>query len=547
LKIDPGGWRTRLSDEVIARYRAEGIWDDQTIADRLDAVAARDPGKPLLVDGVRTLSAAELRSEAIRLSRLIADRGVRAGEVVSFQLPNWHETVIVDLACAYGGFVSNPIVPIYRDAEVAFIVGNAKSRLLFIPSTFRGFDHLAMIERLRSGWPSLLDFIVVRPDRPVRQSFQDMMAEEPRSLPARPDPNAVKLLMYTSGTTGPAKAVLHTHNTLGAEISNFINWMKLESDDVILMASPLTHITGYLYGLMLPITLGARFILMDVWNAAAAADLVERHGVTFTLGATPFLQELARVARDEGRPFPSLRYFPTGGAPVSPEVIHDAKRSFAKAIAFRIYGSTEAPTIALGVPDPERQDLAATTEGFVIGHEVRLVDDDGAVVPEGEEGEVVTRGPEICVGYAEWSQNDEAFDREGFFRTGDLARMTPEGCMVVTGRKKDIIIRGGENLSPKEIEDVLYMHPAIREAAVVAMPHRRLGETACAFVTLHSGARFDFAMMIDLFRTSGLAKQKYPERLEIVDELPHTSAGKVRKNVLREQIARQIAQEDEIR
>jgi acyl-CoA synthetase (AMP-forming)/AMP-acid ligase II/AcrR family transcriptional regulator len=543
MRIDPSGWRTRLDDDIIAHRRATGEWRDRTIADRLDEICRSDPDRRLVVDGVRAFSASAIRNTALRLCRLIAERGVKRGEVVSFQLPNWHEAILIDLACAYGGFVSNPIVPIYRDAEVSFIVANARSRLVFVPEIFRSFDYAAMTDRLRRQWPNLLDVIFVRPERASLPSFAAFMDRASDIATERPDPNDVKAIMYTSGTTGPAKGVLHTHNTLGAEIDNFAARLGLGATDVILMASPLTHITGYLYGLMLPITLGAPVILMDTWTAASAAALIERHNVTFTIGATPFLQELARHSRDYRRPFPSLRSFPTGGAPVPPEAIREANRSFANCVSFRIYGSTEAPTVTLGAPNPAHEELAATTEGFVVGHDAQLVGDDGLVVGDGEEGEIVTRGPEVSVGYADWSQNADAFDAEGFFHTGDLARRTPEGCLIITGRKKDLIIRGGENLSPKEIEDVLHTHPAIREAAVVAMPHQRLGETACAFVTLRNKADFRFDDMTALLQASGLAKQKYPERLEIVESLPYTIAGKVRKNVLRDEIRARIVNE----
>jgi acyl-CoA synthetase (AMP-forming)/AMP-acid ligase II len=547
VKLDPSGWRTRLDEETIARYVADGSWLNRTIADRLDEVAARNPAAPLVIDGVRTLTAGDLQSAARRLSGAMAGMGLHAGDVVSFQLPNWHEAVIVDLACAYGGFVSNPIVPIYRDAEVNFILANARSRLLFVTENFRGFNYADMVDRLRSNWPHLIDVVFVRGDNARGRSMDDLLAKQAVAATSRPRPDDVKLIMYTSGTTGPAKGVLHTHNTLGAEISNFIKWLGLSGNDVLLMPSPLTHITGYLYGLMLPITLGNPVILMDFWKASVAADLIEKHAVTFTLGATPFLQELTALARSEHRGFPTLRYFPTGGAPVPPEVIHEARQAFENAVSFRIYGSTEAPTVALGVPDPDREDLAANTEGYVVGHDIRLVDDHGREVADGEEGEIISRGPENCVGYANWDDNAEAFDPEGFFHTGDLARRTPEGCLVITGRKKDLIIRGGENLSPKEVEDVLYTHPSIKEAAVVAMPHRRLGETGCAFVTLKSGALFTFDDMIKLLENSGLAKQKFPERLEVVDSLPYTVAGKIRKTVLRDQIRTRIAEENAVR
>ena len=356
----PGGWRTRLDEATVARYRATGDWDDRTIADRLDAAAEADPDRPLIYDGDTALTAAETVEQAKRLARLIAGLGVRKGEVVSFQLPNWREAILVDLACAYGGFVSNPIVPIYRDAEVGFILANAGSRLFFATGAFRNFDYAAMIERLRPKWPRLIAPVFVRGGPASSLSLEGLFANGAEAPVERTEANDVKLLMYTSGTTGPAKGVLHTHNTLGAEIRNFVRHLRLPTGLVVLMPSPLTHITGYLYGLMLPVTLGGSVVLMERWEVAAAADLIERHGVSFTLGATPFLQELSRFARETGRRFPSLLRFPTGGAPVPPEIVHEAIRSFANCQVFRIYGSTEAPTIALGVPDPGREDLAAS-------------------------------------------------------------------------------------------------------------------------------------------------------------------------------------------
>jgi acyl-CoA synthetase (AMP-forming)/AMP-acid ligase II len=539
----PTKWKPRLDEQTIAQYRADGSWRDRTIADLLDAFCESAPGQTLVIDGTHQVTAGRVRDDALRLAGVLARRGLRAGDVVSFQLPNWYEAVLVELACAYGGYVCNPIVPIYRDAEVSFILADAGSRVLFVAEQFRGFDYAAMVQRLRPELPQLQEVVYARPQDASRLSFETFMAEPTAPVPGRSDPNDIKLILYTSGTTSRAKGVLHTHNTLDTEIRNVIDWLRLDSTDVILMPSTLGHITGYLYGIHLPITLRCPVVLMDIWDARKAADLIDAHGVTFTIGATPFLQELARVAEQEKRPMPSLRYFPTGGAPVPPDVVYAARRAFARCMPFRVYGSTEAPTVTLGVPDPEKIDLAANTEGYVVGHEIRIVDNEGRPVPTGVEGEIVTRGPEMCVGYALQEQNDEAYDAEGFFHTGDLGRLTPEGCVVITGRKKDLIIRGGENISPKEIEDVLYTHPSIKEAAVVAMPHARLGETCCAYVTLRPGTTFSFEEMQRHLESSGLAKQKYPERLEIVDALPYTAAGKIRKNLLREQIAARILAE----
>ena len=531
LLRDPSGWSTRLTVSMMKHYRETGNWRDQTIADQLEALCVKRPEQKLIVEAGGLHTAQDLRRDALGLAGALKRRGVNRGDVVSFQLPNWYEAVVVELACAFAGFVCNPIVPIYRNAEVDFIIRNSGSRALFIPERFRNFDYRAMVAELRPGWEPMMDVIVVRPSGPSASSFESLMREEPVELGPRPDPNHVKLLMYTSGTTSQAKGVLHTHNTIAAEIGNFIDWLKFDENDVVLMPSPLAHITGYLYGIQLPITLGCPVVLMETWDVAKAADLIEANNVTFTLGATPFLQELTNFCKETQRRLPSLRYFPCGGAPVPPEIVLAADAVFDRCVAFRVYGSTEAPTVTLGVPDRANPAARARTDGYIVGHEVRLVDDSGREVSPGEEGEITTRGPELMIGYVLAEDNDGAFDRDGFFHTGDLAVQTPEGCLTITGRKKDIIIRGGENLSPKEIEDVLYTHPAIREAAVVAMPHPRLGETCCAFVTLRSGAAFDFEAMQDVLRASGLAKQKYPERLEVVADLPYTAAGKIRKNL----------------
>jgi len=542
LEGDPSGWKTRLTPEMVRRFGGGDFWQNRTIAHHLDDLVAKRPEQLLVIEAGGTHTAAQAHADARRLAGNLVRRGLKRGQVVSFQLPNWYEAVQIELACAYGGFVCNPIVTIYRDAEVDFIIKDSGSAYFFVPERFRNFSYREMVQRLQPGWGKT-EVVTVRGNASDASSFDQLIREEPAQIGALPDPNHVKLIMYTSGTTSRAKGVLHTHNTIAMEIANFSRWLKLDGNDVVLMPSPLGHITGYLYGIQLPVTLGIPVVLMETWDVASAVGVIEQHGVTFTIGATPFLQELSNFCLKSGKRLPSLRYFPTGGAPVPPEVVLAADRAFERCIAFRLYGSTEAPTVTLGITDPKLQDLRANTEGYVVGHEIKLVDANDKPVKLGEEGEILTRGPEMFAGYALAEQNDGIFDSEGYFRTGDLAVESPKNCLTITGRKKDIIIRGGENLSPKEIEDVLYTHPAVREAAVVAMPHARLGETCCAFVTLKPSARFDLEAMLGILSNSGLAKQKFPERLEIVENLPYTAAGKIRKNVLREEIARKIKQE----
>lgn len=530
LRPDPAGWRTRLDAVTVARYRASGAWSGTTIGARLRALAARAPDRILFIDDTGSSTVEETLAAARRLATALRELGVMPGDVVSFQLPNWREAAFIEVACSLGGFVCNPIVPIYRHAEVRFILGDARPKVLFLPRRFRGFDYQAMAERLAPDHPNLRLVFV----RGSECGLAAMSAGADKSDPFdSPDADHVKLLLYTSGTTSTPKGVLHTHDTIDAEIGNFVARLQLSADDVVLMASTVCHITGYLYGIQMPITLGGTAVLMESWDAAAAADLVDRHGVTFTIGATPFLQELTWFAAVEARPLKSLRLFPCGGAPVPPSAVTEADAAFAHCKAFRIFGSTEAPTITLGCLDPDQAGRRATTEGQVVGHELRLCRSDGSDAPAGEEGEIAVRGPEVCIGYRDPSGN-EAFDDDGYFHTGDLGRLDDDGYLTITGRLKDVIIRGGENISAKEVEDVLHTHPSVLNVAVVAMPHPRLGETGCAVVVVRAGGRFDSLDMRELLASSGLAKQKWPEHLELLDELPTTPSGKVRKNVLRD-------------
>jgi len=341
--------------------------------------------------------------------------------------------------------------------------------------------------------------------------------------------------MYTSGTTGRAKGVLHSSNTLAAEISAVTDYWRVTSDDVVLMPSPLTHVTGFLYGIDLPIRSGCAVVLMDRWVVAEAADLIDRHNVTLMVGATPFLAELVSYAEAQGRAFPSLRLFACGGAPVPPELVYRAHKVFEKCVVTRVYGSTEAPTVTLGVTSRQQERLAAETDGSIVGHEVQIVDPNtGQLLAKDLEGEIATRGPELFLGYL--NPNDEvgAFSRGDFFLTGDLGRYVDTDALVVTGRKKDLIIRGGENIAPKEIEDILYTHAGVAEAAVVAIPSKRLGEGVGAFIVIRSGMRVDSEQLRAHVMSRGLAIQKCPEQFFLVSELPKTASGKIRKDLLRQ-------------
>ena len=543
MTIDISGWETRLTDEMVSRYSASGAWRGLTIADRLKDWASRTPDAVAIVDGETSLTYAAFYSRSLGLANIFLEQGLEPGDIVSFQLPNWYEAMIINTAAAMTGLIVNPIVPIYRDAEVGFILDDAKARVLFIPESLRSTNYVEIIERLRPQLPKLEHVVLVRARRDGYQAFDDWMSQadetkgtETLDLPTV-DPNAVKLVLYTSGTTGVPKGVLHSHNTLGAEIDAFVHQRALTSTDVVFMPSPITHIAGYLYGMELLLACGMKTVYMERWNAAEAVDLIARHEASFTAAATPFLAELVLELERRGGKLPSMRFFGCGGAPVAPDIVERASVVLPNCETTRAYGATEAPTVSYGVVPGDPIGLAATTDGSIVNHDVRIVDiATGKLVDEGQEGEIVTRGPEVMLGYANPAATAEAFDEEGFFHTGDLGFISHGTYITVTGRMKDIIIRGGENIAPKEIEDVLHRHPAVREASVVAMPHERLGETPCAFIVLNQGGALGLDEMIAFLEQHKVAKQKFPEKLVIAEELPHNAAGKVLKHILKAQL-----------
>lgn len=543
MSVEVGGWETRLDDEMVRHYTDTGRWTGVTLRHCALRCARQFPDRIAIVEGGVQLRFGEVLQQALRLAATMRKRGLKAGDVLSFQLPNWYETLVINVAAAIGGFICNPIVPIYRDAEVGFILRESRTKILFIPEAFRGIEYLSMAERLRPGLPDLKHVVLLRSEKAGQETYSDWLGEDDVSIDsfADVDANAVKLLLYTSGTTGEPKGVLHSHNTLRADIDATAGFWGLTDEDVLLMPSPVTHITGYLYGLELPFALGIRVVMMDRWQAAEAVQLISHHKVSFSVGATPFLTELVSEIEKQALSLPSLRFYASGGAAVPPEIVRRARTVLPNCRTFRAYGCSEAPTVSLGVPLGGPAELGATTDGQICNHDVRIVDPvTGADVPMGENGEILTRGPEVMLGYTKAKYNADAFDPQGYFRTGDLGHVDSNQYITITGRKKDLIIRGGENISPKEIEDVLHGHPAVAEAAVVAMPHPRMGETPCAYVVLRPGTALDFDAMIRFLDEAKLARQKFPERLVVVDDLPRNAAGKVLKHELRTRIAQAL-------
>lgn len=537
-RVDVGGWQVRWNPAVARLAAAEGLWPDRTVAQLAAELAATEPDRILIVDGDLQWTAGQLYDRARRLAGWFVETGLVPGDVISFQLPNWWEANVINLAAAMAGVVVNPIVPINRDAEVSYMLAAARSRVMFVPEAFRRFGYAEMMQRVLPTLDPAPEVVVLRGDAGPFTSFDTLLQTEPLAADRPVAPDAVKLLMYTSGTTGRPKAVLHSHNSVHADGIKMRRHMRLDSPDVIFCGSPLTHVSGYLWILNVPWLTGMKAVSLDQWEIGRAFALLRDHGCTVMVGATPFLQDLVSHIEETGETLPLLRQYICGGAAVPPGLIYRATELLPNCIAWRTFGSTETTTLTCCPTRREDVRLGAETDGRICGVEVRVRDiATGKDVPAGEEGELLARGPGMMLGYANPADNEAAFDAEGYFHMGDLVRIVDTDHIVCTGRVKDLIIRAGENISAKEIEDVLMTSPAIAEAAVVSMPSAKTGEAICAFIVARNGRKLTLAEIDALIRTAGLARQKTPEHIEYVDAFPKTPAGKVRKDVLRKMAA----------
>ncbi|MGV0838227.1 AMP-binding protein [Mycolicibacterium thermoresistibile] len=517
----------RATDRAADAY-ARGLFVPTTLAEALADAARETPERTVLVDGALRLDCRSLQAQADALAGALLER-IPAGSVVSFMLPNWYEAAVIYLGATLAGMVVNPILPSLRDRELRFILDDADSRLIFIPEVFGTHDYAAMLDRVTSGMSRPPEVVVVRGGGRGAQIRYDALVTgrvEPPALPAL-DPDAVRMILYTSGTTGRPKGVLHSHNSIHALISQLREHWLIDPGDTFLVPSPIAHIGGSIYAFECPLLAGTTAVLMDRWQPEDAVRLMQTERCTHMAGATPFLDGLLAAARRADTRLPDLKVFICGGASVSPSLIRSAADYFERAVVTRVYGSTEVPVTTVGVTRSGDVDRAADTDGRPGIAEVTLADHPAA--PAGA-GEVLARGPQMLLGYLHPEDDRDAFDADGYFRTGDLGQFVDGDHLVITGRAKDIIIRNGENISPKEVEDILVGHPDVTEIAVVGLPDPRTGERACAAVVPRTRPGPDVVALREFLVARGLAKFKAPEQVVIVDALPKNDAGKVLKH-----------------
>jgi cyclohexanecarboxylate-CoA ligase len=510
-----GGRTVRWDDERAAEAYARGWWVHDTLADCLAKAAQQTPQRMVVVDGDQRIDCQTLYRQAKALAATMLER-MPVGSVVSFMLPNWFEAAVVYHAATMAGMVVNPILPSLRDRELSFILDDAKTRMIFVPHTFGRHDYPAMLARVVGELASPPEVIVLR-DGPWLGDENSTTAQLPEL-----DPDAVRMILYTSGTTGHPKGVMHSHNSIHALIAQIRDYWQVQPGDRFLVPSPIAHIGGSIYAFECPLMLDASAVLMDRWDADAAVELIGTEQCTHIAGATPFLEQLLAAAERAGTHLPELKLFVCGGASVSATLIRRAADYFDRAVVTRVYGSTEVPVTTIGAP--RDRDRAADTDGRPGLAQIVL---------RGADSEIHVRGPQMLVGYSDPTDEAESIDTDGFFRTGDLARWVDGDYLVVTGRVKDLIIRNGENIAPKEIEDILISHPGVADVAIVGLPDARTGERACAVIVPNDQPQPDVESLRAFLQSHGVAVFKAPEQVVFWETLPRNDAGKVLKHQIR--------------
>jgi cyclohexanecarboxylate-CoA ligase len=518
--------------------RELGFWVDQTMDHFLARSLQQHPEKTAVVgyrvdrEGSARWSYAELASRVNQAAAALHGMGVRHGDVVSVQLPNWREFVVTVLACGRIGAVVNPLMHIFRERELGYMLGFAQSRLLIVPRSYRGFDFETMARNLKAELPGLRQVIVV--DGEGDNSFERLLQSGPAvagiqvpegAQPLAPDDLAV--LMFTSGTTGSPKGVMHSSNTLVACMNALSGRFGLGGDEVFLASTPVGHMTGYVAVVLIGLRQGGTVVLQDFWEPRQGVTIMNQEKVSYFAASTPFLNDICEVVAG-GLPAPqTLSSFLCGGAPIPPALIERARREIGIKVC-SLWGMTEVLSGTLTEP-ARAADKSATSDGRVLeGMALRIVDESGDELPPGRTGRLMVQGAQMFLGY--FKRPDlPAFDKDGWFDSGDLAYADAEGYIRINGRTKDVLIRGGENVPVLEIEALVGQHPAVRACAIVGYPDTRLGERACAFVVLRDGARLELADLQAYLQQQKVAKQYWPEQLSVIDALPLTPAGKIQK------------------
>ncbi|MEN8482262.1 medium-chain fatty-acid--CoA ligase [Escherichia coli] len=536
-----------FNEQRRAAYRQQGLWGDASLADYWQQTARAMPDKIAVVDNHgASYTYSALDHAASCLANWMLAKGIELGDRIAFQLPGWCEFTVIYLACLKIGAVSVPLLPSWREAELVWVLNKCQAKMFFAPTLFKQTRPVDLILPLQNQLPQLQQIVGVDKLAPATSSLslsQIIADNTPLTTAITTHGDELAAVLFTSGTEGLPKGVMLTHNNILASERAYCARLNLTWQDVFMMPAPLGHATGFLHGVTAPFLIGARSVLLDIFTPDACLALLEQQRCTCMLGATPFVYDLLNVLEKQPADLSALRFFLCGGTTIPKKVARECQQLGIKLLS--VYGSTESsPHAVVNLDDPLSRFMH--TDGYAAaGVEIKVVDDARKTLPPGCEGEEASRGPNVFMGYFDEPElTARALDEEGWYYSGDLCRMDEAGYIKITGRKKDIIVRGGENISSREVEDILLQHPKIHDACVVAMPDERLGERSCAYVVLKAPHHsLSLEEVVAFFSRKRVAKYKYPEHIVVIEKLPRTASGKIQKFLLRKDIMRRLTQD----
>ncbi|EMR9946576.1 medium-chain fatty-acid--CoA ligase [Escherichia coli] len=536
-----------FNEQRRAAYRQQGLWGDASLADYWQQTARAMPDKIAVVDNHgASYTYSALDHAASCLANWMLAKGIESGDRIAFQLPGWCEFTVIYLACLKIGAVSVPLLPSWREAELVWVLNKCQAKMFFAPTLFKQTRPVDLILPLQNQLPQLQQIVGVDKLAPATSSLslsQIIADNTPLTTAITTHGDELAAVLFTSGTEGLPKGVMLTHNNILASERAYCARLNLTWQDVFMMPAPLGHATGFPHGVTAPFLIGARSVLLDIFTPDACLALLEQQRCTCMLGATPFVYDLLNVLEKQPADLSALRFFLCGGTTIPKKVARECQQLGIKLLS--VYGSTESsPHAVVNLDDPLSRFMH--TDGYAAaGVEIKVVDDARKTLPPGCEGEEASRGPNVFMGYFDEPElTARALDEEGWYYSGDLCRMDEAGYIKITGRKKDIIVRGGENISSREVEDILLQHPKIHDACVVAMPDERLGERSCAYVVLKAPHHsLSLEEVVAFFSRKRVAKYKYPEHIVVIEKLPRTASGKIQKFLLRKDIMRRLTQD----
>ncbi|EJO0779100.1 medium-chain fatty-acid--CoA ligase [Escherichia coli] len=536
-----------FNEQRRAAYRQQGLWGDASLADYWQQTARAMPDKIAVVDNHgASYTYSALDHAASCLANWMLAKGIESGDRIAFQLPGWCEFTVIYLACLKIGAVSVPLLPSWREAELVWVLNKCQAKMFFAPTLFKQTRPVDLILPLQNQLPQLQQIVGVDKLAPATSSLslsQIIADNTPLTTAITTHGDELAAVLFTSGTEGLPKGVMLTHNNILASERAYCARLNLTWQDVFMMPAPLGHATGFLHGVTAPFLIGARSVLLDIFTPDACLALLKQQRCTCMLGATPFVYDLLNLLEKQPADLSALRFFLCGGTTIPKKVARECQQRGIKLLS--VYGSTESsPHAVVNLDDPLSRFMH--TDGYAAaGVEIKVVDDARKTLPPGCEGEEASRGPNVFMGYFDEPElTARALDEEGWYYSGDLCRMDEAGYIKITGRKKDIIVRGGENISSREVEDILLQHPKIHDACVVAMPDERLGERSCAYVVLKAPHHsLSLEEVVAFFSRKRVAKYKYPEHIVVIEKLPRTASGKIQKFLLRKDIMRRLTQD----